>query len=103
MVENAVAGKIERGKGLGVDAGLRFGDLGRAHAHADLAQVDAVIAQGQIDQSCILVAAHAVDDRGDRFIDVGGRFPLGREKRAEAGLEVRRPLLEPQGHGVGEA
>ena len=103
MVEDAVAGKLERGKRLGVDAGLRLGDLGRGHAHADLAQVDAVVAQGEIDQASVLVAAHAVDDRGDRVIDVGGRFSLGRKKRAEAGLEVRRPLLEPQGHGVGEA
>ena len=80
---------------LGVDAGSRLGDLRRGHAHADLAQVHAVVAQGQIDQASVLVAAHAVDYRGDRVIDVGRGFPFGRKKRAEAGLEVRRPLLEP--------
>jgi len=95
MVEDAVAGKLERGKSLGVNAALCLGDLCLAHAHANLAQVDAVKTQGQIDQPRVLVAAHAVDDRGDRVIDVGRRFPFGRKKRAEAGLEVRRPLLEP--------
>ena len=51
----------------------------------------------------VLVAAHALDDLGDRLIDVGGGFTLGSEKRAEAALEIRRSLFEPQGHGVWEA
>ena len=78
-------------------------DFSLGHPHADFAQVHAVVAQSEVDQAFVLVAAHALDDLGDRLIDVGGRFALGSEKRAEAALEIRRSLFEPQGHGVWEA
>ncbi len=101
MVEDTVMGELKRLKRLLVHLGPRRLDLGWRDPDANLAQVEAVKGEGEIDQGCIALGAHARDDGGDLIVDVGGLLALLREKRLEAILEIRVGSLKPHGHGAG--
>ena len=100
MGEDAVAGELERGKRLGVDGGARLRNLRGGNAQADVAEIHPVVTQGELDQRSVLLAPYLRDDRGNRFIDVGGGFPLGGQQLAKTALKIRRTSLQPQDHGV---
>ncbi len=95
MGKDAIAGELERGERLGIYGSARVCDLLRRDADADFAQIDAIVARGELDQSGVLIGADFGQDRGNGVVDVARNFALRRQQFREAGLEIRGPSFKP--------
>ena len=97
--EDARVGEFQRLDSPGVRGGDRRVDLGGGNANPLSRQVHAVEAQGIFRERRVAARAHVGNDRGDRIVDVDGRFALGVQQRDELGLKIGRVRVEKHRHG----
>ena len=74
-------------------------DLGRAHAHAGLGEIEAVELLRQLDERRVAARAHVGDDGAHRRVDVLGGLALGGEEGRERALEVGIAVVRCRGMG----
>jgi hypothetical protein len=84
VVENPVVSEFKRAASLDIDFTCGTRDLIRRDFDADLAQVDAVIAKRELDQSVVALSAHGCNDRRHGVVDVVGALALCRQQVAES-------------------
>ncbi len=97
---DALGGQFQ-GSAFGLQhAGAMLVDFGTRKRQPAGGQFQPVKTRGQLAQGGIAAGANVGDDRGDRIIDIGRIFALGREKGCETRLEIIVERGKELGHVV---
>ena len=75
-------------------------DLGRAHAHADLGQIEAIEFQRQLQQRAVAIGLHLGDDVAHAFFDVLRRLAFGARKARNRVGKIGALAVESKRHGL---